>query len=1124
VKSWAEISTDPDFINASPEVQSEVRRRFLENAFSANPQLAKEDKEDITSEVMGPPSSAELPSGTHTGFLGQTVGKAGRLALEVTDFPFIPLHWATEKAKLGVEYLAPATKRPFAYHKASEERIKTLLKRERPEATEEQIAAFRQFGGLPQTDPRLYYERKEAGTLSDWIVGGAEIAATGGYVKYGLGTFARLGSAVAARYIRNGLEALKILEKWTEKKVLLERAGRFLHSGVKGAEAKGSVVYGEWMDKVPEAADRVRLFDLVEQGFEKIAEFAKRGDPIAEHWYQTNWNSLKPNQQEALTWYIGRDQERKMLAKQFGILRSPLESYVPHIKEEIEAAKSGVLFQLHRHHKLSVAELEALGKNPFSHDIAAVDALHEVAFQRTLVKKQFSDMTRLLRATDGRPAIVTKREFEREAAMAAQAGTAHKYTDYIKANPKYTRIQDQLGIIEAAPVESVTPALESGLRFRPTDIYMHPEFEKQFRRLLPPIPGETPSLETLKNLIHGSRRLIMMNPLVHGVNISSTVAAAAPWGNAAKVVGFFTEGASLKKAALRGDTDAAGLLLEAVHNGANIPAISSEWRRLSHDLMGRLPTDKPGVIGGLVEKLPGGKKVTGFFSNLAEESDRFLWDSIVSNPMLSMYKHVRDKWAPLIGESEAGRVAAEFVNTNQGTLAIESFSPVMQKAGQWFMFSRSWTMSNYRSFFQALGIPVAAKHLTPAGQAALAQEWMEVWARSMAYYMIGTELANRAIAGHSAGDNPPGHELDIDTGRYDKQGRRIYAAGSAFLYVRQQARLMGHVAKQDIAGVSADLYGKLGVWKAAFVEVPANKEIFSGRPVYLPGDPTLLKINKMLTHAVAGATPFGQTLRETSKPGAESGETVRELITDPLTWTRILTYWPSHGLTYHTEVFTRLKRADKFLVMNNMSPEARSGLIRGIAFGRIEGVAATELKDLKDRIASIREIARDKALHEVIRGNPQEAARILTRAGWTVEGAKTFIQTRGRKVGRLMGEPAEGPTPSQARGENPLAEFTGKRTKEGRPIFRNKDGSFSTERTVTVEINGRWINVPTIFGGRELPAEQAIERLRQLGFVDPETGNALPTFSSKSEAIEAAKARSKSLGEELRRLGLTEGD
>lgn len=90
--------------------------------------------------------------------------------------------------------------------------------------------------------------------------------------------------------------------------------------------------------------------------------------------------------------------------------------------------------------------------------------------------------------------------------------------------------------------------------------------------------------------------------------------------------------------------------------------------------------------------------------------------------------------------------------------------------------------------------------------------------------------------------------------------------------------------------------------------------------------------------------------------------------------------------------------------------------------------------------------------------------------------------------------------------------FRGDQTRQRVP---NPDGSYSTERSITVtdeRINeGKPTNIPSMYGGKQVDQETAIEIIMKNGGVDPETGRELPAFDTVEAAVEAAKARSDSL-------------
>lgn len=76
-----------------------------------------------------------------------------------------------------------------------------------------------------------------------------------------------------------------------------------------------------------------------------------------------------------------------------------------------------------------------------------------------------------------------------------------------------------------------------------------------------------------------------------------------------------------------------------------------------------------------------------------------------------------------------------------------------------------------------------------------------------------------------------------------------------------------------------------------------------------------------------------------------------------------------------------------------------------------------------------------------------------------------------------------------------------------RPIIKNPDGTISTERTITVEADGKHFLIPTIVGGKQLSETDAISAWAS------GTNQAVGTYSSAEEANRAARARSARIGE-----------
>lgn len=100
----------------------------------------------------------------------------------------------------------------------------------------------------------------------------------------------------------------------------------------------------------------------------------------------------------------------------------------------------------------------------------------------------------------------------------------------------------------------------------------------------------------------------------------------------------------------------------------------------------------------------------------------------------------------------------------------------------------------------------------------------------------------------------------------------------------------------------------------------------------------------------------------------------------------------------------------------------------------------------------------------------------------------------------------------------PTADFTPttRKTEEGRPILRNKDGSISTEIGWTVPDPlrpGRYVTIPTIYGGKVVSDNDAIKIYTENKGVDRETGRALEHFKSMDEAKRHSDARSAGIGD-----------
>ena len=67
-----------------------------------------------------------------------------------------------------------------------------------------------------------------------------------------------------------------------------------------------------------------------------------------------------------------------------------------------------------------------------------------------------------------------------------------------------------------------------------------------------------------------------------------------------------------------------------------------------------------------------------------------------------------------------------------------------------------------------------------------------------------------------------------------------------------------------------------------------------------------------------------------------------------------------------------------------------------------------------------------------------------------------------------------------------------------RPRVENQDGSYSTVRSIGIEVDGMYINIPTVINGKVVSNAEAIRNYQK-------TGKHLGKFKTKKQRDEAAK-------------------
>jgi len=76
--------------------------------------------------------------------------------------------------------------------------------------------------------------------------------------------------------------------------------------------------------------------------------------------------------------------------------------------------------------------------------------------------------------------------------------------------------------------------------------------------------------------------------------------------------------------------------------------------------------------------------------------------------------------------------------------------------------------------------------------------------------------------------------------------------------------------------------------------------------------------------------------------------------------------------------------------------------------------------------------------------------------------------------------------------------------------IKNPDGTFSSERTITIGIGGKFYNIPSLHEGTQLSNEDAVKKFKAGEM--PGVGG---PYDSVDKAVEDAKKRTKKLSKEL---------
>lgn len=464
-----------------------------------------------------------------------------------------------------------------------------------------------------------------------------------------------------------------------------------------------------------------------------------------------------------------------------------------------------------------------------------------------------------------------------------------------RVNPNYIQI-DNLPLLSK---------VVTGSRRKP--VWIHPELATPFKILAKPTTTPTGALKIYRNLSNTIKRIIMINPLIHGWNIYSDVmdeynlrvfkaGRVVLFGEKdwllLKRAGLVKSKKEFKNLSKEEQTNIMHRLeVEMAHAGIDLATTTSVTSEL-HGFMGRhfseLVSSEATLkqrfqqLGGRVSGTKGvwGKtKMVGRSMRLG--SDTLLWDRWVRNSQVAIYTLLKSRALKSgLTEESAKRVSGHYTKDLLGMLDKEVFGPTSGDVLNYALFARNWTISNMRLVSGALGyrgsnLPrfVSHKGLNKGEMKFLQEQYashlikgaigMTVMTNALNYLITGTEIDrdedgkfkgfkfNKGTA-HWATENEEGHAFDLDTGMKDAKNRQIYVTPPIFRYIRDYFGWYGEPSRtffnkaHPLPKATFEFLNNMSLWnKKQIVSYPELKDA-----------PTLAKEWGM--HFLYSVTPYGQ--------------------------------------------------------------------------------------------------------------------------------------------------------------------------------------------------------------------------------------------------------------------------
>ena len=478
-------------------------------------------------------------------------------------------------------------------------------------------------------------------------------------------------------------------------------------------------------------------------------------------------------------------------------------------------------------------------------------------------------------------------------------------------------------------------------------VWVHPEIAPSLEIVFKPgtISGDIGALRKVENFV---KRIIMINPLIHGWNIYSDLmdehnfrfihaGKVALAGEAPETVVRQATGISKKEVSKMSKAEIAETYDKVMEEmaGEGVPIakmmqITSEFAdkaNLHFSEMGSTFWDN---TKNAMNEQGFGSKVKGTGRALRQWSDDFLWGKIVKNSMVSVYSIQKSK--ALKGgltEEESRQAAAHYTKDLLGMLPKHVFSARGILSGEslnHLFFARNWTISNLRLMSGAMGYRgqspktrlLQHRGLNKRQMAHLQTEYTKHLLKGVLGLVATNNLLNWVMTstveteeggkfkgfdikpekGRFAFENPPEKYLDAYTGLKDNKGRDIYLVNPLFRYIGDYFSWY--------KDPRATLFNKMHPVPKTSMEMLANRSFWANKAIVQYPDIDPKKWEKRGMHALWSLTPAGQFA---DQPGQARPFLER--------FVPFLGTWVRHGIAGDTEDLTFGSKINEYLREKN---------------------------------------------------------------------------------------------------------------------------------------------------------------------------------------------------------------